>query len=464
AGTVSPVLIPIFLQEQAGAGKARSSETFSVVSTCSLLVLIVVVGVSLPGARFWLAWLFPGFNAATLEMAVRLVYIVFPAVLFLGVAGILTAVLNGCHKFALASFAPAFASTSVIAAVLFAHGDRAIYTVGVATAVGFLLQCLVLVPAAVSLGIRYQPIFNFRHPAIGKLLRVGLPLFFYLAVASASSVIERNLASRLSAGAVSTLSYALRLFTVPANFMAAPLAIVAYPGFAREAARVHRGELGAQVSKIFRLVIFLFLPVAIWTVINALAVTRLLYEHGRFSSADSLLTGRILAIYSAGILPNAVSMVLLRCYFAVEDTVTPLFAEILVFVSFVLGGPILSRNFGLEGLVAARAATFFLGMGILVYVLGRRKALLNFDWGLLNFLTRTVIASSAMGVMSWLSLHLLSGSFDSGGTVVRLMVVVVLIAISGAIYLFLARLLKLGEARQIWTTVRDLLPGNHGPR
>jgi putative peptidoglycan lipid II flippase len=457
AGTVSPVLIPILLQEETGTDEGRRSETFSVVTTFSLLVLIAIVGCSLPGAHLWLAWLFPGFSPATLATAVRLFYIIFPAVFFLAIAGILTAVL--------ASFAPAFASTSVIAAVLFARGDRAIYAVGIATAAGFLLQCLVLVPATVSLGIRYRPIFNFRHPAIRKLLRLGIPLFLYLAVASASSVMERNLASRLSAGAVSTLSYAVRLFTVPSNFMAAPLAIVSYPGFAREAARFRRGELGAQVSKIFRLVIFLFLPVTTWTVINALVVTRLLYEHGRFLPADSLMTARVLSVYSVGILPNAIALVLLRCYFAVEDTVTPLFAEILALVSFVVAAPILSRHFGIGGLVAARMAAFFLVGGILVYVLSRRKALLNLDWDLVKFLFRTVVASFGMGVISWLSLHLLNGSFDSGGTIVRLAVTTTLMAISAATYLVLARLLKLGEARQIWITVRDLLPGgNRGPQ
>jgi putative peptidoglycan lipid II flippase len=464
AGTVSPILIPILLQEETGA-ETRRSESFSVVTTFSLLLLIVIIGLSVPGAHLWLAWLFPGFSAASLETAVRLVYIIFPAVLFLAVAGILTAVLNGSHKFALASFAPVFASASVIAAVLFARGDRAIYVVGIATAAGYLLQFLVLVPPTASLGIRYRPIFNFRHPAIKKLLRLGIPLFLYLAVASASSVIERNLASRLSAGAVSTLSYALRLFTVPSNFMAAPLAIVAYPGFAREAALVRRGELGAQVSKIFRLVIFLFLPVTIWAVINALVVTRLLYEHGRFFPTDSFLTARVLALYSVGILPNAIAMVLLRCYFAVEDTITPLFAETLSLISFVVAAPILSRHYGIGGLVAARAGTFFLVTVILVYVLARRKALLTLDLGFWAFVVRVMAASLGMGVVSWLALQLVRGLFDSGGTVVRLMLVVTLMATSGAIYLLLAQLMKLGQARQIWTTVMELLPGgDRGPQ
>jgi len=465
AGTVSPILISILVHEDAGADEARRSEAFNVVSTFSLVILAIIISLALPGARLWLAWLFPGFSSATLEMATRLVYIIFPSVIFLAVTGLLTAVLNGRHKFALASFTPAFASTAVILAALFARGSRAIYLVGIATAVGFLAQCLVLVPAAASLGIRFRPIFNFRHPVIARLLRLGIPLFLYLAVAGASSVMERNLASRLSAGAVSTLSYALRLFTVPSNFMAAPLAIVAYPGFAREAARVSRGELGPQLSKIFRLVIFLFLPVTIWTVINSLVVTRLLYEHGRFLPSDSVITAHVLGVYSLGILPNAVAMVLLRCFFAVEDTITPLLAEIMALISFVLIAPVLSRHSGLGGLVAARAATFFLVTGILIYVLARRKALLALDWDLLKFLFRTLVASVGMGALSWLALRLLIGTFDSGGSAIRLLLTIVLMAIGGAIYLVLARLLNMGEARQIWSTARALLPGgNRGPQ
>ena len=459
AGTVSPVFITILLQEDAEADAARRSQTFSVVTNFALLLLLVLVACCLPGAHRWLSWLFPGFSPATLEMAVRLVYIIFPAVLFLAVAGILTAVLNGSHRFALAAFAPALSSITVIATVLFARGDRAIYAVGIATAAGFLLQCLVLVPATAALGIRYRPVLNFQHPAIGKLLRLGIPLFLYLAVANASSVLERNVASRLSAGAVSTITYAMRLFSVPSNFLAAPLAIVAYPGFAREASRLQRGELGGQVSRIFRLVIFLFLPVTTWTIINALPVTRLLYEHGRFLPADSFITAQVLAVYSIGILPNAIAMVLLRCYFAIEDTVTPLFAEILALGSFAVTAPMVSRHFGIAGLVAARAGTFFLVTTILIYVLSRRKALLKFDWGLLDFVIRTMAASFGMGVMSWLSLQLVRGWFDSGGTLIRLAVAGALLVFSGAIYLILGRLLKLSEARQIWRTAVDLLPG-----
>jgi putative peptidoglycan lipid II flippase len=253
----------------------------------------------------------------------------------------------------------------------------------------------------------------------------------------------------------------VRLFTVPSNFLAAPLAIVAYPGFAREAARVSRGELSSQVSRMFRLVVFMFLPITVWTVINSLPITRLLYEHGRFLQADSLSTAQVLSFYSVGILPNAIALVLLRCYFAIEDTITPLLAEIFSLALFAATAPITARHFGIVGLVAARAGTFFLVGGILVYILARRKALLRLDWGFFRFLVRALAAALVMGAISWLALQMVRGWFDSGGTLVRLMLTGILIAVGGAIYLVLARLLKLDEFRQVWRTAMDLIPGGN---
>jgi putative peptidoglycan lipid II flippase len=457
AGTLSPVLIPILLQEKADQDPARASVTFSVITNFALLVFVVIVGCGTVAAKLWLPALFPGFDSATASLAVRLVYIVFPALPFLAAAGILTALLNGFHKFWLAAFAPALASVPVILAALLVRGERAVYAVGIATAIGFVLQCLVLLPGTASLGVRYRPILNLRHPAIKKVLRLGIPLFLYLAVANAATILERNLASRISAGAVSTLTYALRLFTVPSNFLAAPLAIVAYPAFAREAVREQRGELSAQVSRLFRLLVFVFLPVTVWTILNAVPVTRILYEHGKFSAADSSITARVLAIYSIGIVPNAVTIVLLRCFFAIEDTITPLLAELVDLGFFVTAASILNRRFGLQGLVTARSMTFIVVMSILIFVLVRR-GLLRFA-GFAKFLSLAGAATLLMGIVSWLIWHWLEPLFASSGTAMRLSMILAAIAVSAGVFLGLAGLFRLGEGRQIIDTVLGLVPG-----
>jgi putative peptidoglycan lipid II flippase len=459
AGTLSPLFIPILLQADESGGRDKLSETFSVVTNFVLLFLVAIVSCAMVTAHRWIALLFPGFSAPTIAATVHLVYIIFPSVLFVALAGLLTAVLNGFHKFALAAFAPALSSVAVIAAAFLARGERAIYIVGVATAAGFLLQFLLLIPATGYLGVRYRPLLRFDHPAITKLVRVGGPLLLYLAVANGSLFLERNLASRLATGAVSTLTYAMRLFVVPANFLAAPLAIVSYPQFARAAALEKHGDLSAQVSRMFRLVVFLFLPVTVWTISNAFPITRLLYERGQFQPGDSLMTSRALMFYGIGILPNAVAVILLRCFYAVQDTVTPLVAEVINLAFYTVVAVLLTRHFGIAGLACTRGLSFILVTTILVLVLWQKKRLLTVDSKFALFFFRTALASAVMFVVNWMSLRLVQSWFDSAKTPLRLAIICTLATISGSVFLGMARLLKLEEGTKILTTVRQLLPG-----
>lgn len=457
AGTLSPVFIPILLQQDANEDRAKLCESFSVITNIVMLFLTAIVCCAMITARKWLQLLFPGFSAETMEMTLRLIYIIFPSVLFVAMAGLLTAVLNGFGKFAIAAIAPALSSITVVAAVTVARGPRAIYLVGIATAVGFLLQLLLLIPAVVPLGIRYRPLFNFRHPAIGKLLRLGGPLLLYLVVANASLFLERNLASRVSAGAVSTVTYVTRLFTVPSNFLAAPLAIVAYPQFAREALREKWGNLGSQVSHMFRLVLFIFVPVTLWTVLNALPLTRLLYERGQFRFEDSILTARVFSLYGIGILPNAIAVVLLPCFYALQDTISPLWAEAVDLLFYFVVAIFLVNHFGLLGLAVSRGVQFYLFAAMLMFVLFRRR-LLEIDLNLLQFSSRVGLASLVMAAVSWIILYLLRGAFDSGMLAVRLVVVCAIVLASAAVYLSVTRLLKLSEAEQVLNAALDLLP------
>ncbi len=451
AGMLSPVFIPILLQDQSDSDndqRGKLSETFSVVTNLVLLFLAVFVAVAVVTATKWLPVLFPGFSPETMEVTRRLIYIIFPSILFVALAGILTATLNAFHKFALPAIAPALSSVAVVIAALLVRGSRAIFVVAIATAVGFLLQLLLLIPAIGSLGIRYRPILSFRHPAVGKLVRLGGPLLLYLLVANASQLLERNLASRLSAGAVSTVSYATRLFTVPSNFLAAPLAIVAYPQFAREALRENWGNLSSQVTRMFRLVIFIFLPVTLWTVLNALPLTRLLYERGQFGFADSILTSRVLSFYGLGILPIAISVILLPCFYAIQDTLTPLWIECVNLVFYLVVAVFLMQHFGLLGLASSRGIQFYLFTAMLVFVVYRR-GLLKIDSSLFRFVLRVGVASTAMALISWLTFYPLRRVFDSGNTPLRLGVVGVLLVVSGAGFLGIARLLNLTEVQLI---------------
>jgi putative peptidoglycan lipid II flippase len=448
-GTLSPLFIPIILEDDLSEGRAKASETFSIVTTFVLFWLIMLVSLAMITADKWLPLVFPGFDPATNATAVNLTRILFPAIIFLGWAGILGAVLNGFHKFVLPAIAPALSSVAVIAAVMLAPVEKAIYLVGIATTVGFVAQFVILIPVTASLGIHYRPVLKASHPAIKRLLRLGGPLLLYLVVSNASALIERSLASSISTGAVSCVSYAIRLFALPANFLAAPLATVLYPHFAREATRDKYGDLQLEVSRSLRFIVFLFLPITVWIIVNALPITRVLYERGQFVAKDSLVISRVWILYAIGILPNAAGILLLRCFYAIKDTVTPLVAEVTNLGFYAVVATLLTRRFGLSGLAVTKGMSFFVVALILLYVLGERRRLLNIDWSLLSVFLRTAVASLVMGGVSRIALLLVESWLDPTTTSMRAVALLASLIAGGASFFGVALLLRLDEARHV---------------
>jgi hypothetical protein len=101
--------------------------------------------------------------------------------------------------------------------------------------------------------------------------------------------------------------------------------------------------------------------------------------------------------------------------------------------------------------------TFIVVMIILVFVLARR-GLLKFA-GFARFLSLTGAATLLMGVVSWLVWQLLQPRFAAAGTALRLIMISLEICVSAGVFLALAGLFRLGESRQIITTVLGLVPG-----
>ena len=69
-----------------------------------------------------------------------------------------------------------------------------------------------------------------------------------------------------------------------------------------------------------------------------------------------------------------------------------------------------------------------------------------------------------MAFVSWVSLHLLQSRFDSGHTLVRMGVLLIVLILSASVFLALARLFRLNQARQIMSTAWDLIPGMNSQR
>jgi len=185
-------------------------------------------------------------------------------------------------------------------------------------------------------------------------------------------------------------------------------------------------------------------------------LTRLLYERGHFRLEDSILTARVFSFYGIGILPNAIAVILLPCFYAVHDTVTPLWVECVDLIFYLAVAIFLMSHFGLAGLAFSRGVQFYLVAALLMVVLHRRR-LLRMDFNLVQFALRVGIASAVMAAVCWISFLPLQSVFDSGKTPLRMGILLAILAVSSCAFLGVARLVKLNEVDYLLNAAVDLL-------
>ena len=447
AGTMSPIFITVFSQHETGSHE-EALVVFRITTTFAALVLIVLVLLGVSTARFWLPLLFSGFTPDQLRLSLRILYVVFPAIVFLGLAGMVSALLNSLAHFTAPALSPVMYAVATVPVLFLAPRGRLIQWVAVATAIGLAAQLLVQIPTAAALNVHWHPDFNFKHPALKQFVRLALPLLAYLVVANASLVIERNVASKLYVGAISVVNYATRLFAIPGNLLIMPLAVVFSPTFAREAAREGRGNLERELRDALRITVFLALPVTCWMVVHALPLTRAIFERGQFDFTSSTRTAGMLMFYSLGLLPNALAVILLRAFYAVQDTVTPLLAEAANVACYAWVAPLLARRYGLAGLGLARAGSFALVALVLLFALRSKLSIVLSSAGT-AFLLKTACGSFGMGVTTWGAFWLLTGVFQQHGFLARALVMAFLGALGGAVYFGICYSLRVREVNSV---------------
>ena len=254
---------------------------------------------------------------------------------------------------------------------------------------------------------------------------------------------------------MSWLYYANRLYELPLGVISIAMASVLVSAIA---ASVRSGNSAAAQSRGVEIAIGLALPSAVGFAVLAEPIAAALFERGAFGPRDTAAVAAALAAICAGLPGHALEKVFGAVSFAHEDTRTPMLAALVGLASAVIGSLALFPRYGHVGVAAAIAISGWVGAMILGTIL-QRRGWLRLDRDAARRLPRIVLAAAVMGLSILAALALLAPLFNASGSLARMAVLVVLIAIGLVTYL--ASLDVLGTAR-----IRDLLAAvrNRGPR
>ncbi|SVE08294.1 uncharacterized protein METZ01_LOCUS461148, partial [marine metagenome] len=190
-----------------------------------------------------------------------------------------------------------------------------------------------------------------------------------------SGVIQLNIiigtiiASFLPIGAISHIYYADRLNQLPLAIFGIAIGTVLLPSLSRAIKQNKKEEIEVTQNRSLEFCLLISLPSAAGLFILSAPIINILFERGAFLSADTLYTAQVLSIFSLGLPAHILIKVLVVCFFAREDTKTPLYISLVSVIINIVLSLLLIESLREMGIATATAISAWVNTLLLFIVL-----------------------------------------------------------------------------------------------
>jgi len=407
-GAFSQAFVPILAEYKTQQGEEATRTFIAYVAGLLTLVLALVTALGVLAAP-WIVWATaPGFvdSAEKFQLTTDLLRVTFPYILLISLSSLAGAILNTWNRFSVPAFVPTLLNVAMIFFALFLtpYFDPPVMALGWAVLAGGLLQLLYQLPHLRKIGMLVLPRVNLRDTGVWRVLKQMLPAILGVSVSQISLIINTIFASFLVAGSVSWMYYADRLMELPSGVLGVALGTILLPTLAKTYANKDRQQYSQILDWGLRLCFLLVLPCSLALAILAEPLTVALFQYGKFSAFDALMTQRALIAYSVGLLGIIMVKVLAPGFYAQQNIRTPvkialftLFSTQLLNLAFI--GPLQHA-----GLALAISVGACLNAGLLYWKL-RQQRLFEPQPGWTGFLVKLVIAVLLMSAVLLIGMH-----------------------------------------------------------
>ena len=398
-GALNAVFIPQLvrkMKDDADDGKAYADRLITITGIALLVLSVIAVVLAPLIVDLYTPSDYP---RQEFDLAVAFARLCLPQIFFYGVYAMLSQVLNSRGKFGAPMFAPIANNVVAIATFLLfisvagtsAAADGVLTTdqvllLGIGTTLGVVAQALILIPVLSRAGYNWRPRFDWRGHGLGKagylaMWTIGLVLvnqLTYLVITrfATQANVNASLAGEVAAG-LTTYQKAHLVFILPHSVITVSIITALLPALSRVAHSGKLTQVGRDIAGAMRLVSFFIIPITAILFVAGIAIAVLLFGYGAATTGQAEILGVVISIFMLGLIPFTLFYVLLRGFYALEDTRTPFIITVIFsVVLLVLLVPFFSLLSGggvqISYIALCYSISYWVGLVIAWIVLARR--------------------------------------------------------------------------------------------
>ncbi len=390
-GILTSVVVPLLVnaaKRDADGGEAYDQRMF----TLATLALAALTLVATLAAGLLVDLYAHDLTGAEHHLTVIFAFFFIPQIFFYGVSSLAGGVLNARGHFAAPMWTPVINNLVVIVVLLLfiavggtgssasAISTGQIQLLGIGTTLGIVLQTVALIPFLRRVGFRWRPRYDFRRDEVAEIMRMAAPLFGYILTTQVSFLVVQNVANAAWKHApydgFPTYSYAWQLFQMPYAIVGISVITALLPRMSAHAAERRFAEVKLDFSGGVRLSSAVVVPASLFLLVLGAPFAEALFGYGQVTAADARYIGLVFSIFSLGLVPYMMFQLMLRVFYAMHDSKTPMYIGVAVMVTNIalslFSLATLPAGHVVEGVAAAFGVANLVGTVIAWRILSRR--------------------------------------------------------------------------------------------
>ncbi|MGW2682314.1 murein biosynthesis integral membrane protein MurJ [Streptomyces sp. NPDC001414] len=327
-------------------------------------------------------------DPAANEVAITFVRYFLPSIFFMGIHVVMGQVLNARGKFGAMMWTPVLNNIVIIVTLgLFiwvygtaAHSGMKVTTIppegqrllGLGVLLGLVVQALAMIPYLRETGFRMRLRFDWRGHGLGKAATLAKWTVLFVLANQAGALVVSQLST--SAGKSSPVdgtgfaayANAQLIWGLPQAIITVSLMAALLPRISRSAAEDDTGAVRDDISQGLRTTAVAIVPIAFGFLALGIPMCTLIFGSSGTSSATNM--GFMLMAFGLGLIPYSVQYVVLRAFYAYEDTRTPFYNTVIVAAvnagASVACYVLLPSRWAVAGMAASYGLAYAIGVGV----------------------------------------------------------------------------------------------------
>ncbi|MFF4588456.1 murein biosynthesis integral membrane protein MurJ [Streptomyces sp. NPDC001388] len=327
-------------------------------------------------------------DPAANEVGITFVRYFLPSIFFMGVHVVMGQILNARGKFGAMMWTPVLNNIVIIVTLgmfIWVYGTAADSgmkvtsippegqrLLGIGVLLGLVVQALAMIPYLRETGFRLRPRFDWRGHGLGKAVTLAKWTFLFVLANQAGAIVVSQLStaagkeSPVDGTGFAAYANAQLIWGLPQAIITVSLMAALLPRISRSAAEGDGGAVREDISQGLRTTAVAIVPIAFGFLALGIPMCTLIFGSSGTSEATNM--GFMLMAFGLGLIPYSVQYVVLRAFYAYEDTRTPFYNTVIVAAVNASASAVcyfvLPARWAVVGMAAAYGLAYAIGVGV----------------------------------------------------------------------------------------------------